>query len=549
MIPVRKFSLYRIAVIVTMAVRFFLQVRRFHRKHSRPWTRRSAEAWEALIVRQAREYRRNAIHLQGLLIKYGQFLSTRADLLPAVFLRELESLVDQVSPVPWFQVRRKLENQWGRIEDVLVEISDDPVASASIGVVYRGRLKDGRDVAVKIRRPGIEKIIRADFRALRIVLWLARKFSSLGKRANLPALYREMTAVVGDELDFVQELRNGRYFQQKYENNREVYIPRFFEELSSDQVLVMEWVDGARITDLAFIEKHGLRREQLASTLVRSYAAQLFGGGKFHADPHPGNILLRRDGMMVWLDFGMVGVIRQQDAEHIRGLIEGIVFEDVDKIIHSLERLRFLLPGADHAALEEAILFVIHAYRRKGPVKFDEQMLDKLLTDIQEMAREQPIQLPSEFAFLGRALSTLVGVLHILDPGVDLIAIGKPVVKEWIAEHGAGEQKEFRVLRQLRNWAAPLFRYSDMLTHYLEHPDKRLNAERERAAAEQEIRFFARHATLGYSVGGISFAALWAAAFLDKLPLALASGAGVLAGVCAGGVFSFLQYRRVNRLG
>ncbi len=545
----RRFSLYRIAVIVTMAVRFFLQVNRFNRRHPRPWTRRSAEAWEELIVRQAREYRRNAVRLQGLLIKYGQFLSTRADLLPGAFLRELETLVDQVSPVPWPQVRRKLEGQWGRIPDVLAEIGDEAVASASIGVVYRGRLKDGQEVAVKIRRPGIERIIRADFRALRIVLWLARRFSSLGKKANLPALYREMAAVIGDELDFVQELRNGRYFQGKYEQNPDVYVPRFFAELSSDNVLVMEWMEGARVTDLAFIAQHGLRRERLAATLVRSYAAQLFGGGRFHADPHPGNILLKPDGTIVWIDFGMVGVIRPQDAEHIRGLIEGIVFEDVEKIIHSLERLRFLLPGADYGPLQESILFVIRAYRRKGPVKFDEQMLEKLLTDIQEMAREQPIQLPSEFAFLGRALSTVVGVLHILDPGVDLIEIGKPVVKDWISEHRAEETTEWRALRWLREWSAPLRRYPEMLTHYLEHPDRQLEAQRQSDAAREAIRFFARLAVFGYSGGGISLAALWGAVFLGRPQLAYAAGAGTLAGLCVGAVFSIAQYRRVSKLG
>lgn len=545
----RRFSLYRIIVIVAMAVRFFLQVNSFNRRHPRPWTRRSAEAWEALIVRQAREYRRQAVHLQGLLIKYGQFLSTRADLLPGVFLRELETLVDQVSPVPWPQVRRKLEGQWGRIGDVLVEIGDKPVASASIGVVYRGRIKNGQEVAVKIRRPGIERIIRADFRALRIVLWLARRFSSLGRKANLPALYREMAAVIGNELDFVQELRNGEYFQDMYAHNPDIYIPRFFAELSSDHVLVMEWMEGARITDLGFIAQHGLKRERLAAALVRSYAAQLFGGGTFHADPHPGNILLKQDGTIVWIDFGMVGVIRQQDAEHIRGLIEGIVFEDVEKIIHSLERLRFLLPGADYTPLKESILFVIRAYRRKGPVKFDEQMLEKLLSDIQEMAREQPIQLPSEFAFLGRALSTVVGVLHILDPGVDLIEIGKPVVKDWISQHGADETSEWRALRWLREWSAPLRRYPEMLTHYLEHPERQLEAQRKMEAAREAIRFFARLAALGYGGGAISLVALWVAVFLGKSALAVAAGAGILAGLFVGVVFSVVQYRRVSKLG
>jgi len=582
-------ALYRIIRIVSLAVRFFLQVYRYQRRHPQPWSDREFAAWEALVARQAAEYRQVALRLEGLLIKLGQFLSTRADIMPKAFLRELEHLVDQVPAVPWEGVEAILHAEWGgEYQTVLREISAEPVASASIGVVYRGILQSGEEVAVKVRRPGIERIIRADFRAVRIVLWLARRFTKLGKRANLPALYREMTAVIGDELNFVKELQNGEYFRKRYEDFPGVEVPAFYRAWSTRKVLVMEWMEGARISDLDYLKNNGLDRQEMAARLFRCFTEQLFQAGKFHADPHPGNILVKADGSIVLIDFGMIGVIRSDDAVLIRDLIEGVVFLDAGKIVASLERLRFLLPTADKPALERVVLSLISLYTQEGMKRFDERVLDQILNDIQDTIHRQPIQLPSEFAFLGRALSTFVGVLHILDPGVDLAALGKPIVKEWLASQGeqasgrgsadfsargeqtksgqagkggkkgmaAGLGEAFSAamgnatwLRLLREYGTPVLRYPRLLEAALETPVQRLQWDREQARVARRQHYYQVQQAYAFTSMLLAAALLCAGIWLRLQAYQIIGGGGLILAVLWFAVLAFGQSRWLDEQG
>src|SRR5690554_3465203 len=262
-----RFSLYRIAVIVFMFIKFLFQHYIFNRRH-KSWDNTSEELREALLKKQAIEYREKATKLQGLMIKVGQFLSTRADMFPKVFLDELEGLVDQVPPIPSEKSMKVLEQEWGGdIYGYITKISDKPVASASIGEVYKATLQNGHEVAIKIQRYRIDEIINTDFKALRIVLWIARKFTKVGKRANLKDVYKELVTTISDELNYVKELKNGQYFQKRYHDNNDVLIPFFYEELSTKRVLVMEWMDGAKVTDATFIQKHHLDREKIADSL------------------------------------------------------------------------------------------------------------------------------------------------------------------------------------------------------------------------------------------------------------------------------------------
>jgi predicted unusual protein kinase regulating ubiquinone biosynthesis (AarF/ABC1/UbiB family) len=472
-----RFPAYRIFLIVTMSIKFFLQIYWFTKRYPEPRDAAALEEWERLLVKQAREYRRVALKLEGLLIKVGQFLSTRADLLPDAFLHELDNLVDQVPPVPWEQVEHVLAKEW-RVPygEILHKISVEAVASASIGVVYRGVLHDGTEVAVKVRRPGIDRIIRADFRATRIVIFLAKRFRKVRQVADWSALYREMVVVLRDELNFLKEMENGEYFAKKYADNPRVKVPRYFSEYTTRSVLVMEWMDGNKVSDLAYLEKHHISREELAARLFHAFAEQIFYGGKFHADPHPGNILVQPDGSIVFLDFGMISSLRSDDAKNIRNLIEGIMFSDMNKILDSLQALHFLLPHADREALSRAIRDLMDLYQKQSIGKYDETVVEEILIDIQSVIKRQPIQLPTEFAFLGRALSTFVGVLHIVSPGVDIVALGKPLVKGWIDEQTSSTDGT-PWWRLALTYGAPLLRYPKLIEDALEVPVKRLAFE------------------------------------------------------------------------
>lgn len=202
---------YRIFVIVLMTVRFFVEVWWFHRKYRGRSREETAHAWEALVARQARRYKQTALKLGGLLIKMGQFLSTRADIMPRAFTTELSDLTDRVPAIPWEISRAVLEQELNQpVDRIFSELSAQPVASASIGEVYRGRLLNGAEVAVKVQRAGIEKIIDADFAATRVVVRLAKRFAGWAKTMDLDALYQELSRTISRELDFRKEYEHAR---------------------------------------------------------------------------------------------------------------------------------------------------------------------------------------------------------------------------------------------------------------------------------------------------------------------------------------------------
>ncbi|WP_270182441.1 ABC1 kinase family protein [Alkalihalobacillus sp. CinArs1] len=442
-------SLYRIVVIVFMSVKFFIQLETFRRRSKHSWNQ---ERWQKLLKKQAKEYKKKAIRLEGLLVKLGQFLSTRADILPKVFLEEIEDLVDRVPSFSWNKAKRILEEEWSSTyQDVIKDISERPVASASIGQVYRANLISGEEVAIKIRRPNIRKIIRADFKALQIVFWMIDTFTSYSKQLDLPKLYDEIRNVIEDELDFNKELKNGLNFQERYKESLDYRIPHYISEWSTKKVLVMEWMEGARVTNISYIEEQGIDRKELARKLLKGFLEQLLQEGQFHADPHSGNILIQQDGTIVFIDFGMVGFIESRDALSIRKLITGVVLSQYDDVTEALDELRFLLPDSDKKQIEKAIKTLVTLFIEQDLTMIDEDTAEQVLREVQTLVNKQPIQLPSEFAFLGRAISTIIGILYTLDPKIDLIEEGKPIVQEWINREEASDERydPSRMIRKL----------------------------------------------------------------------------------------------------
>ncbi|AMA73784.1 MULTISPECIES: ABC1 kinase family protein [Aneurinibacillus] len=424
---------YRIFVIVSMTVRFFLQVWWFQRTHRNGERADIQERWEALVAKQAREYKRTALRLGGLLIKMGQFLSTRADIMPRAFTVELADLTDRVPPVPWEKSRAIIEKELNQpIDHLFANLSAKPVASASIGEVYEGYLKNGKRVAIKVQRAGIEKIIDADLAAARVVVRLAKRFTRLGKTMDLDALYRELERTVSRELDFRKEHAYAKRFAQMYERDDKVQVPHYYEEWITRRILVMEWVEGAKVTDHAFLEAHRIDRDDIVQRLTNMFLQQVLIHGFFHADLHPGNIFIRPDGTIVLLDFGMVGEIRQESRKHIQTLIQAVVLKDYDLMVQALDALHFLAPHADKEQVKLALQHGLEMYFNRVFEVLDDELLEEIQLKIQEFVRLQPVQLPAEYAFLGRAFSTIVGVLTTIKPDIDFIEVGRPVVSEWL---------------------------------------------------------------------------------------------------------------------
>lgn len=469
----KRIALFRIWIIVTMFARFIIRLYAFSRKQQGVAT---TEEYEALMLKLAREYKRNALRLEGLLIKLGQFLSIRADLLPPAVLNELSELVDRVPTSGWEKSRAILEAEWGvPYTQVVKDVGIDAVASASIGEVYGATLlENGKRVAIKIQRPNIEKIIRTDFRAMRIVTSMLKR-TSLAKSTDLDSLYRQMIFVIGDELNFQTELKNALYFKAKYADNRDIYIPDYHEHLCTNRVLTMDWVDARRITDLAFLKENGIDRSALAERLFTLAAEQLLFGGQFHADPHPGNVQIRADGTIILLDFGMVGQTTAQDMATIRNILQAFISLDYDSIVDGLEDLRFLLPTANKQNIRQALEKAVTFYLETDIDTVDTKLIEKVLQDIQLLVKNEPIQLPAEFAFFGRAASTLLGILQILDPKIDLFTLGKPIVIEWLEEDGTTLQN--RYVKTGINYAKKLLNVPPLLDNYLKEPTRKRLSE------------------------------------------------------------------------
>lgn len=533
---------YRIIRIVWMAVVFFIQIILFQKRHRGNFTPAVTEKWNALVTKQAKTYKKTALELGGLLVKLGQFLSTRADIMPASFIEELEGLTDQVTPVPSQKALQLLDDEWGKPHsEYLKDITSKPVASASIGEVYRAVLHNGSEVAIKIQRPDIERILHADFKAVRIVIWLAKKLSSLSKQIDLDLLYNEMTDVIGAELNFIEEMKNGRGFAKRFPDMTGVKFPVYYDKYTTRKVLVMEWIEGSKITDLAFLEKHHIDRKNLSDRLFRLFLEQILVGGQFHADPHGGNILIRSDGTLVLIDFGMVVNITQEDADAMFVVTEGIIFKQYDQVIDGLEAMNFLLPNADRKVLASAIEKVVKAYESNDLYDMNGIVVENLLQDLQVIVRTQPVQMPAEFAFLGRAVSVFVGVLYILDPTIDLLAITRPRLVEWAKQKSKDKnpftnRKEFQ--RSLLNGVGQMRSFGPRISSFLEQPAaihtymKQRDVDHRKFQIKMQNRLFAGIMAVG-SFGTLAYS------LLDSYtPLAIGSGIVL--------VISFWRYRRLG---
>ena len=251
---------------------------------------------ERTMQRQAVRIRETAERMGGLVVKVGQFLSSRLDLLPKVFIQELATLQDRVRQAPWDEVRVVLEAEVGPLDQAYLSFETTPMASASLGQVYGAVDWDGRPLAVKVQRPHIDRIVQADLRALGLVVLLATRLTSLSRTFDLPRLLEEFRRTVLEELDYEAEADNAASIRQETADLAQLRIPHVHRDRSTRRVLTMERLDGIKISDVAKLEALGISRQALAERVIHLYLHMVMDSGFFHADPHPGNLLVQPDG-------------------------------------------------------------------------------------------------------------------------------------------------------------------------------------------------------------------------------------------------------------
>ncbi|MFO1445408.1 AarF/ABC1/UbiB kinase family protein [Bacillus sp. Bva_UNVM-123] len=466
---------YRMWRVLSFALSLFIQVY-WYKMRKKP-----AADWEQLWEKLGRQFRELLFELQGLLIKIGQMLSIRADLLPNHFVKQIEDLVDQVPPSPWDDIKSVLEREWdGQIEEKLLSIEPNAVASASIGEVYRGVLKDGTEVAVKVQRPTIQKIVQTDFRTLSIIIWFANYFAPIPKGfIHFKLLFQELKQVIERELDYKKEMETAQHFQQRFQGFSKLKIPTIYEELCTSQVLVMEWVEGFRITDVEALDRFEIDRVELAQRLVRIFLPQWLEAGMFHADPHSGNVLVKEDGTLVLLDFGMVGEISKTDASNFQGLLEAILLKNYAKSAEGLLNLGFLLPGANLKIIEKLLADVISF----DLTQLKELDLIKMKKEMTDLVHSLPIQVPTRFVFLGRSFATIEGLFFTLCPEKEPLEIIKPAFFNWL------EQSETSKWKLFFKWvhSLPVFQIIHSVTDLINKPQEFL--EQKELQQQRDFQF------------------------------------------------------------
>lgn len=427
----------RFYIVVKLFIDIFLSFYSLRYKrlwHSKVWVE---EKKKQLYVSQARYFRETAISLGGLLIKLGQFLSTRVDLLPRSSIDVLAGLQDEVPGVDYTLIKQLADSEFGKdIESIYAAIDTSPIASASLGQVHHGTLVSGEKVAIKIMRPGIEELVRIDLKAIKNVVLLIKLFTDWNSFIDLDAIYQEFHDTIWDELDYLQEGQNAEKISANSRDDEDFLAPGIYWEYTTKRVLTMEYMEGIKINDYAAIEELGLDRKLIAARLLEIYVRQILVDGFYHADPHPGNLFVTTEGRIIMVDFGMVGAISVEMRVILVDMVKAIVSRDYPAVVNYFKQLGFLRVDADNNTVTRAVsLFLEHTLGSSFDISSAD--LNLFLQDLEVLLYEQPFQVPARFTFLGRALGTLYGICIGLDPGINFIDVSRPYVDKFLGSTGS----------------------------------------------------------------------------------------------------------------
>jgi predicted unusual protein kinase regulating ubiquinone biosynthesis (AarF/ABC1/UbiB family) len=369
-------------------------------------------------------------------IKIGQALSTRPDVVPPTYLEELTTLQDKIPSFPNEVAFRFIEEELGQSPaEIYAELSPQPIAAASLGQVYKGKLKTGEEVAVKVQRPDLNRRITLDIYIMRAIAgWIQDNIKQV--RSNLRAIIDELAERIFEETNYNQEGRNADKFKELYGYIEEIYVPKIYWEYTGKRVLTMEWISGTKLTDIEAVQAQGIDATHLVEVGVECSLRQLLEHGFFHADPHPGNLLAMADGRLAYLDFGMMSRIKPYQRY---GLIEAVVHlvnRDFEALSQDYVKLDFLTPDVD---LRPIVPALANVFGNALGATVAELNFKSITDQMSAMMYEFPFTVPAYYALIIRSMVTLEGIAIGIDPNFKVLSKAYPYIAKRLLTDPAPE--------------------------------------------------------------------------------------------------------------
>ena len=373
--------------------------------------------------------------LGSAFIKIGQLLSARPDVLPADWVNELSSLQDRVPAFPFWQVQDLLKRELGDRCAEIIDLDEQPLGSASLAQVHRASLRSGRQVVLKIQRPGLEHLFRLDLEVMEQVAAILQHHPRWGRGRDWVGMAAECRRVLLLELDFQLEAQHAARFRQQFLENTRIRVPAVVWELSSCRVLCLDYLPGIKVNDREALIAAGLNPIAVAEIGAASYLQQLVRYGFFHADPHPGNLAVAADGALIYYDFGMMGSLSDNLRRRLGSMARAAAARDAGALVAEMQAAGVIARNIDAGPVRRLVRLML---REVLTPPFRNNLIEHLSGDLYDLLYGQPFRLPVELIFVMRALSTFEGVGRSLDPSFNLVTIAKPYVLPLMTSSGSG---------------------------------------------------------------------------------------------------------------
>jgi predicted unusual protein kinase regulating ubiquinone biosynthesis (AarF/ABC1/UbiB family) len=397
------------------------------RKDRRDWVKSEGKGVDE------EKYRKNAkkvlntfISLGPVYIKLGQWLSSRADILPQPYMEELAKLQDQVPASSFESVKPIIEKDLGPIDQKFDSIEHDALSGASLGQVYRGKVAN-QEIVVKVKRPGIEKIVEEDLKILKKILPTALKFVDPNLRFTAKAMLAQFIETIHEEMDYTKELSNLKSIKENLEEYDNVIVPSVLDDLSSKNVLTMEYIPGIKITNVDALDEKGIDRQKIVIDVHKIFFTMLLRHAIFHADPHPGNISVTDDGKLILYDYGMVGRLDNETRMRLVRLYLALLEKDPPRTVNAMEQLGMLVPDYDRTTIEKAIELTVRAMHGKKPTEMEVEALMEIAN--KTMSRF-PFTLPKNLALYMRMATIVEGIYKTHKVDFKFVKVLKQILEE-----------------------------------------------------------------------------------------------------------------------